>query len=63
MKFYSPYQFIPLPDAARQQTLTSFADIQDGKTPFVRHDRWDSEALSGRILCTLETCSPLVVGA
>jgi len=62
MKFYNPYQFIPF-KAPDEKNLTPYAEIKDGKTRFVRHDRWDKDAYSGRIICKLTTISPLVVGA
>lgn len=73
MKFHSPYQFIPVtgrigngatPTAAYSEKGAPGAeeDIRDGSVPFVRHDRWEADACSGRILCRLEAISPLVVG-
>jgi len=61
MKFYNPYQFIPF-KAPDEKSLTPYADIKDGKISFIRHDRWDKDAYSGRIICKLTTISPLVVG-
>lgn len=60
--FYNPYQFIPLSKPTDEQ-LFDYQQIADGETTFIRHDRWDENALSGRIVCRLETISPLVIGA
>lgn len=62
MKFYSPYQFIPF-KKTDQNNLISYEQIKEGKVNFIRHDRWDDDSCSGRILCKLTTVSPLVIGA
>ncbi len=60
MKFYSPYQFIPFKPTEQR---TPWNTIGTKQSPHVRHDRWDKDSLSGRIICKLTTISPLVVGA
>jgi len=60
MKFYNPYQFIPL---AKPDKLYKYDEIQQGNEEFIRHDRWEDDALSGHITCKLTTLSPLVIGA
>lgn len=61
-RFYNPYQFIPL-SKPEQGQLVDYEKIANGEVPFVRHDRWEEDALSGRIVCRLKTISPLVIGA
>ncbi len=64
--FYNPYQFIPVDtrkakDSTDYQHVDTLKDVRNNK--FVRHDYWHEEGKSGRIVCTLKTLSPLVVGA
>jgi len=61
MKFYSPYQFIPVTKVSKQ--TTPFTDIAEGEKSHIRHDRWQQGTLSGRIICRLETVSPVMIGA
>ncbi len=61
-RFYNPYHFVPL-KAPASQHRQNYDRIAQGKTPFIRHDRWEKDAFSGRIECKLKTISPLVVGA
>lgn len=63
-KFYNPYQFIPVL-APKAEHLTDYQDLdtfKSVKNTFVRHDYWHEKSKSGRIVCTLEALSPLVVG-
>lgn len=63
-KFYNPYQFIPV-RAPKAEHLTDYQDFdtfKSVKNTFVRHDYWHEKSKSGRIVCTLEALSPLVVG-
>lgn len=70
-RFYNPYQFIPV---TTPKADTPYSHINDSEgenknslaaaaNKFVRHDYWHPEGLSGRIICSLETLSPLIVGA
>ena len=61
-RFYSPYQFIPVNTPRDTATLTEYDKIKAGKVSFVRHDRWDEDSYSGRVVCRLSTISPLVIG-
>ncbi len=66
-KFYNPYQFIPVtgtvngtkPRAAIDPILSGHSETH----PWVRHDLWHREALSGRIVCSLFLATPTAVGA
>jgi len=63
-KFYNPYQFVQVD--TRQTVLSSYHDrdaLKNRANEYVRHDYWHSGGYSGRIQCTLEALSPLVVGA
>lgn len=63
-KFYNPYQFIPV-RAPKAEHLIDYQDLnalKAVKNTFVRHDYWHKQGKSGRIVCTLKTLSPLVVG-
>lgn len=59
MKFYSPYQFINT--KAVSSKLTEFEAIKAGES-HIRHDRWQKNTLSGRIVCQMETITPIMVG-
>lgn len=64
-KFYNPYQFVSV-EPVKPENTTNFSNLEALKKStncFVRHDFWHKEGLSGRIHCTLETKSPMVVGA
>ncbi len=53
------------PDPAlrpRPVPTTAYADIAAGNTE-ARHDRWTPGVYSGRLLCCIETRSPLLIGA
>ncbi|GEM_PF-3582243 len=64
--FYNPYQFIPV-DTRKAKATTPYANAKGGlkttENRFVRHDYWCRGGVSGRIICSLTTLSPLVVGA
>ncbi len=60
MKFYSPYQFIDTKNVSHK--LTEFKAIEEGET-HIRHDRWQQNTCSGRIICQLKTITPIMVGA
>ena len=66
-RFYNPYQFIPFNrDSEQERSRESpkqYEVIEKGEEPHIRHDRWDENGCSGRILCRLEVISPLVIGA
>lgn len=59
MIFYSPYQFIDTQKVSDKTVL--FKDIKAGDT-HIRHDRWQKNTLSGRIICQLDTVSPIMIG-
>lgn len=64
MKFYSPYQFIPV-DTSKTSTLKwrEHGDLAKPENQTVRHDYWHKDGWSGRINCKLTCRTPLVIGA
>ena len=66
MSKYHPYHFIPLhPDT--HPAAVDMAAFEKGQVPHLTHDRYVSENrgqryFSGRLVCALETVSPLVIG-
>lgn len=63
-QFHNPYQFIPV-DTRKAKGKTAYPDakaLSASTNHYVRHDYWNQESVSGRIICTLEAISPVVVG-
>ena len=61
--FYNPYQFIPVTGLKDDNPRTvPFQDIKDGKRPDIRHDLWQKNLKSGRIVCSVYLETPTVVG-
>ena len=60
MEFYNPYQFIPVKKVSEQ--LTAFEAIKSKKI-HIRHDLWKAGTLSGRVICSLTTKTPVMIGS
>ena len=63
---YHPYHFIPLHPNTHPAAV-DMAAFEKGEVPHLTHDRYISESrgqrcFSGRLVCALETVSPLVIG-
>src|ERR1035437_584663 len=66
MSKYHPYHFIPLHPNTHPASV-DMAAFEKGEVPHLTHDRYVSESrgqrcFSGRLVCALETVSPLVIG-
>jgi len=65
-KFYNPYQFIPVTGRVNgdkpRQPFKPIAAGTSTDNPQVRHDLWQGEALSGRIIARIHLHTPTVVG-
>jgi len=60
-EFYNPYQFIPV--NGEDTPTEAFAKIKSGESDRrIRHDLWDGQRKSGRIVCSLKLETPTVVG-
>lgn len=63
-QFYNPYHFIPVTGKVNgDDTPTEAYDKIKAGESHIRHDRWNSDSLSGRLLCSLTTVTPTMVGA
>lgn len=62
--FYHPYQFVPSTGKINNKSSakTSYDKIKSGES-IVRHDVWLPDSLSGEVVCSLRTVSPMFVGA
>lgn len=61
--FYHPYAFIPVTGKVNdREPTTLFADIKNGCHQHIRHDLWIGSARSGRIVCSVSTKTPLLIG-
>ncbi len=62
--FHNPYHSVPLSDKDGPASipLLPSKDFALGLPAHVTHDRWTTDALSGRIVCSLTTVTPLVIG-
>lgn len=61
--FYNPYQFIPVTGLQDDSPRTvPFADIKQGNHAAIRHDLWQKNLKSGRIVCSVHLETPTVVG-
>lgn len=60
-EFLNPYQFIPTTGKVNKQntTTTAYRDLPSSQ---IRHDYWDKDSYSGRIVCEIELLTPTVVG-
>lgn len=59
--FHNPYHFVPVvPTTADGPRIDAFPDSLPDRVSFAM---WDSEQLSGRLVCRLTTAMPLVIGA
>lgn len=63
--FLNPYQFIPTTGTINGNRLrTQFSEITSGaSTCRARHDLWQADTKSGRVICRLHLDTPTVVGA
>ncbi len=70
-KFYNPYQFVPFTAKVNGHgtPLTDYADIVGEVTELsseealaCRHDFWQSETFSGRLICRLTNKTPMMLG-
>lgn len=63
-EFLNPYQFIPVTGKCNGQKLRVRAiDVANGSTTHpARHDLWQPDKQSGRIICRLHLDTPIVVG-
>lgn len=62
MNFHNPYHFVPVRRVAQRQDLERSRLRPGGDPGAVRHDVYLPGTHSGRIVCRLETESPVVVG-
>jgi hypothetical protein len=67
MSKYHPYHFIPLYPATHP-AVVDVAAFEKGQVPHLTHDSYVRESrgqrcFSGRLVCALESVSPLVIGA
>jgi hypothetical protein len=63
-QFYNPYQFIPVTGEINgNKERTAYADVAAGRHAHARHDLWQKNGASGRILCSLRLHTPTIVGA
>jgi hypothetical protein len=64
-EFHPLYQFIPVTGKINGNQLRSeFDAIRAGTSDtFARHDLWQAEGFSGRIVCRLHLCTPTIIGA
>lgn len=61
-QFHNPYHFVPIPKSGRKGDCSK-TDFIAGTTPHLTHDRYLTEDhFSGRIICRLETLSPIFIG-
>ena len=58
-EFLNPYNFIPVNDEVQTEDASS---ISRGYHSYIRHDVWQPDALHGRIKCTLDVETPMVIG-
>ncbi|MGH8490900.1 MAG: TIGR03986 family type III CRISPR-associated RAMP protein [Gammaproteobacteria bacterium] len=63
-EFHHPYNFIPVTGKinGRSTSKTDYGAVKQGETA-ARHDLWQTETFSGRIICRLHLDTPTVVGA
>lgn len=63
-EFHHPYNFIPVTGKinGRSTSKTDYTAVKQGETA-ARHDLWQTETFSGRIICRLHLDTPTVVGA
>jgi hypothetical protein len=63
--FLNPYQFIPTTGTINGNRLrTQLSEIaSDASTCRARHDLWQADTKSGRVICRLHLDTPTVVGA
>jgi hypothetical protein len=64
--FHNPYHFVPARRRERAQRPVGEVDLEAAGAPqaaFDLHPRWQPDRFSGRLVCRLETVTPLVIGA
>ena len=65
MKYYSPYQFMPVTNTVNNNptTLKEYKELVKDTNLVIRHDIWSETALHGRILGKITTKTPSFIGA
>jgi len=60
-EFYNPYQFISVTGKINGKITptTKYSELENTQ---IRHDYWDKQSYSGRIVCKITTETPTVVG-
>ena len=61
MPFLNPYQFIPVTGQVNG-IKTSTQAFNTLESTHIRHDYWDKESYSGRLVCEIKLQTPTVVG-
>ena len=62
--FHNPYHFVPVKKREDFTHYVTTEDARKGKWGHHDHDRYrDAQTYSGRLICRLETVSPIVIGA
>lgn len=61
-QFHNPYHFVPVKRGCRTNNL-SMSDFWGPENRYARHDLYDVDGRSGRIICRLRTLTPIFVGA
>jgi len=63
-RFHNPYHFVPLPES-EAPCSQAVEDFVAGTIPHLPHDRYQNVAdhYSGRIVCRLETVTPIFIGS
>ncbi len=60
-EFLNPYQFIPTTGKINNKNTPTIAYKELAST-HIRHDYWDKDSFSGRVVCEIHLLSPTVVG-
>lgn len=60
-EFLNPYQFIPVTDQVNGKNTPAHA-FNALESTHIRHDYWDKESYSGRLVCEIKLQTPTVVG-
>jgi len=59
-EFYAPYNFVSTKDLPDSNKTDWAPNEAHPNAPQARHDKWVNNTKSGRILCCLETKTPMV---
>ena len=62
--FYNPYHFIPVTGNinGKATPTSNFEKIKRGED-IIRHDLWQADRYSGRLVCKIDLISPTVAGS